>query len=86
MGHNITMTCRHQEVLIGLGVCPREFVGTLESQLFVDTGICNTGKPNCIFNYSEFKEDLLSQRCLGFLLFLTKGQLQNNSCSVRPNI
>lgn len=37
MGHNITMAYRHQEVLIGLGVYTEEFVGTLESQLFVDT-------------------------------------------------
>lgn len=37
MGHNITMAYRHQEVLTGLGVYPEEFVGTLESQLFVDT-------------------------------------------------
>ena len=31
MGHKITMAYRHQRVLLGLGVYPEEFVGTLES-------------------------------------------------------
>ena len=87
MGHNIAMAYGHQEVWIGLGAYPEEFVYTLEGQLFVDTGFSNTGKANCIVNYTESREDLLGQRLLGFLLLLLiSGQLQNNHCGVRPNI
>lgn len=86
MGHNITMAYGHQEVWIGLGAYPEEFEYTLEGQFFVDTGFSNTGKPNCIVNYTESREDQ-GQRLLGFLLLLLiLGQLQNNSCCVRPNI
>lgn len=52
------MAYSYPKVWIGLDTYPEECVEIPEDQTVVDTGFSNTGKPTCIINYIESKEDL----------------------------